>query len=116
RRHRARGHATACRLHADRGGVRAIVLRNAQAPALTGVVAMRVPVQAPPTAGPSWISTLAAKVPLASAVVVPSTRSRFLAIWSSARLIEPVSVPAAGLLTTWFTIAEVLAANAALPP
>src|SRR2546427_755319 len=56
-------------------GEKAIVLRNAQAPALTGVVAMRVPVQAPPTAGPLWIATLAAKVPLASAVVVPSTRS-----------------------------------------
>src|SRR6266705_2829070 len=47
-------------------GEKAIVLRNAQVPALTGVVAMRVPVQAPPTAGPLWIATLAAKVPLAS--------------------------------------------------
>src|SRR2546425_4260749 len=37
-----------------------VVPRNAQLPPLTGVVAMRAPVQAPPAAVPSWISTLAA--------------------------------------------------------
>src|SRR5438093_5869653 len=33
-------------------GLRVVVPRNAQLPALTGVVAMRAPVHAPPTAGP----------------------------------------------------------------
>src|SRR6266478_5755159 len=77
-------------------GPSVVVPRNAQVPPLTGVVAMRAPVHAPPTAGPLWISTFAAKVPLASRVVVPSTRSSPLATASSARLIATVSVAPAG--------------------
>ena len=33
-------------------GLKVVVARKAQLPALTGVVAMRAPVHAPPTAGP----------------------------------------------------------------
>src|SRR6266566_3848768 len=92
-----------------------VVPRNAQLPPLTGVVAMRAPVHAPPTAGPLWISTLAAKLPLASRVVVPSTRNSPLPTASSARLIATVSVAPAGggagaaAFTTCVTAAEVLA-------
>src|SRR5206468_11196490 len=102
-------------------GLRVVVPRKAQLPALTGVVAMRAPVHAPPTAGPLWISTRAAKLPLARRVVVRSTRSSPLATASSARLIVTVSVaPGAGAgagaaFTTWVTAAEVLAAKSRLP-
>src|SRR6266705_5116534 len=77
-------------------GLKVVVARKAQLPALSGVVAMRAPVHAPPTAGPLWISTLAAKLPLASRVVVPSTRNSPLPTASSARLIATVSVAPAG--------------------
>src|SRR6266566_9760482 len=99
-----------------------VVPRNAQLPPLTGVVAMRAPVHAPPTAGPLWISTLAAKLPLASRVVVPSTRSSPVPTTSSARLIVTVSAPAAGggagalAFTVCVTTAEVLAKKVGLPP
>src|SRR5438093_12552400 len=54
------------------GGV--AVPTNLKTPPALETVVMRAPVQAPPTAGPLWISTVAAKAPL-TAVVVPSTRS-----------------------------------------
>src|SRR5881397_1397086 len=95
-----------------------VVPRKAQVPPLTGVVAMRVPGQAPAAAVPSWISTLAAKVPLARRLVVPSTRSCVPA--RSARVIVTVSAPAAGgggatALTVWVTTADVLVRKSRLP-
>src|SRR5262249_50416445 len=83
-------------------GVRLMTPTNLQVPsaALTAVVVMRAPVQAPRTAGPLWISTLAAKLPVESRVFTPSTRSWFLATANSARLIDTVSAPAAGAFTT----------------
>src|SRR5213593_4720075 len=101
-------------------GLKVVVARKAQLPALTGVVAMRAPVHAPPTAGPLWISTLAAKLPLASRVVVPSTRSSPVPTTSSARLIVTLSAPAAGgggatAFTTCVTTAEVLVRKSRLP-
>src|SRR5207249_11425342 len=77
-------------------GLKVVVARKAQLPALTGVVAMRAPVHAPPTAGPLWISTLAAKLPVASRVVVPSTRRSPVPTTGWARLMLAVSVPALG--------------------
>src|SRR6266849_8026525 len=73
------------------GGV--AVPSSLKAPPGLVIVVMRAPVQAPPTAGPLWISTVAAKMPL-TAVVVPSTRSRFWATTNSARAIETVSAAA----------------------
>src|SRR5438876_9733214 len=102
-------------------GLSVIVPRKAQLPALTGVVAIRAPVHAHPTAGPLWISTLAAKLPLASRVVVPSNRSSPLATAGSARVIDNVSVAPAGggagaaAFTTCVTAAEVLAEKSRLP-
>src|SRR5205809_854222 len=101
-------------------GARLVLPRNAQEPPLTGVVAMSAPGQVAPEATPLWISTLAAKVPLASREVVPSTRSCVPA--RSARLMLTVSVPAAGggagaaAFTVCVTTAEVLAKKVGLPP
>src|SRR5437899_10805906 len=77
-------------------GLKVVVARKAQLPALSGVVAMRAPVHAPPTAGPSWISTLAAKLPVARRAVVPSTRNSPARTTRSARLLVTGSRPAAG--------------------
>src|SRR5437899_12217990 len=102
-------------------GLKVVVARKAQLPALSGVVAMRAPVHAPPTAGPSWISTLAAKLPLASRVVVPSARNSPVPTTSSARLIVTESVAPAGggagaaAFTTCVTVAEVLVRKSRLP-
>src|SRR5439155_1007364 len=97
-------------------GRNGVTCRKAQVPsAAIRAVPTGTPVQLAPlaAAAPAQMVTPPAKPPPGIWVLVPWTRRSPVATVSSARVIVTVSVGAA--FTTWFTVAEVLTANVALP-